>query len=52
MSFRSLLDQFYSGHGMEKEKKGENKLFLIKSSSETSAKILGLSNECSIIKTF
>lgn len=52
MTFRSLLDQFYSGPGVEKEEKGENKLFSIKSSSETSAKTLGLSNECSIMKAF
>lgn len=29
VSFRSLLDQFYSGPGMEKEGKVENKLFSI-----------------------
>lgn len=52
MSFRSLPDQFYSGPGMEKEGKVENKLFSIKSPSEISAKIVGLSNECSIIKNF
>lgn len=52
VSFRSLLDQFYSSPGMEKEEKGENKLFSIKNPSEIPEKIVGLSNEYSIIKTF
>lgn len=52
MSFRSLLDQLYSGPGREKEEKEENKLFSIESPSETSAMIVGLSNECLTIKTF
>lgn len=53
MSLRSFLDQLYLSPEAEKGKKGGiKKLFPMKIFSEKTAKVLVLSNECSVIKNF